>query len=230
MARKLLVINARLAQLRADANLLERAGHEVTRALDARDGLRKARLRQPELTLLEPDLPDMDGLELCRRLRAASDMAILVYTRRQSPEDAARALDLGADDFIRRPCADAELLARVHAALRRTPLGGPDVSGEQRFYGGALRVNFRRREVWLRGEPCALTPIEFDLLAVLVRHAGRVVPRAQLVNEVWGEGYEGASDSLKLYIHYLRRKLERDTSRPVFIQTMRGVGYRFGDA
>ena len=229
MARKVLVINANVNLLRADANLLERAGYEVARALDAHEGLLKAQHRQPELALLEVDLPGMDGWEICRRLRASSDLAILFYTWRQGAGDATRGLDLGADDYIRRPCEDEELLARVSAALRRTPLGGPDTSGEQRFQDDELRVNFRRRELWLRGEPCQLTPIEFDLLAVLLRNAGRVVPRAQLVNEVWGDSYEGTTDSLKLYIHYLRRKLERDPARPVFIQTMRGVGYRFGD-
>ncbi len=229
VARKVLVINANVNALRADANLLERAGYEVARALDARDGLLKARHRQAELALLEVDLPEVDGWEICRQLRASSDLAILFYTRRHAAGDVVRGFDLGADDYIRRPCEDEELLARVSAALRRTPLGGPDVSGEQRFYGDALRVNFRRRELWLRGEPCALSPIEFDLLAVLLRNAGRVVPRAQLVTEVWGDSYEGATDSLKLYIHYLRRKLERDPAQPVFIQTLRGVGYRFGD-
>lgn len=229
VARKVLVINANVNALRADANLLERAGYEVARALDARDGLLKARHRQPELALLEVDLPEVDGWEICRQLRASSDLAILFYTWRHAAGDVVRGFDLGADDYIRRPCEDEELLARVRAALRRTPLGGPDVSGEQRFYGGALRVNFRRRELWLRGEPCPLSPIEFDLLAVLMRNAGRVVPRAQLVTEVWGDSYEGATDSLKLYIHYLRRKLERDPAQPDFIQTLRGVGYRFGD-
>ena len=179
---------------------------------------------QPELALLEIDVPGMDGLEICRRLRARSELAILFYSTRAEPGEAIRALDEGADDYIRRPCDSDELLARVRAALRRTPLGGPDVSGEQRFSQGDLRVNFRRRELWLRGAPCALTPIEFDLLAVLLRNAGRVVPRARLVTEVWGDNYEGTTDSLKLYIHYLRRKLEREPAQPELIQTVRGVG------
>lgn len=229
MSAKILVVNGNVNALREDANLLERAGYEVARALDAHDALLKARHLQPELALLEMDLPGMGGAEVCRRLRARSGLAILFYSARHEAEDAAQGLDLGADDYIRRPCAAEELLARVRAALRRTPLGGPDVSGEQHFNGGELRVNFRRRELWLRGAPCALTPIEFDLLAVLLRNAGRVVPRAQLVTEVWGDNYEGTTDSLKLYIHYLRRKLEREPARPALVQTMRGVGYRFGD-
>ena len=229
MNARILVINGNVNALREDANLLERAGHEVARALDAHDALLKARHLQPELALLEIDVPGMDGLELCRRLRARSELAVLFYTARGEPRDAVDALDQGADDYIRRPCDSEELLARVRAALRRTPLGGPDVSGEQRFRQGDLRVNFRRRELWLRGEPCALTPIEFDLLAVLLRNAGRVVPRARLVTEVWGDNYEGTTDSLKLYVHYLRRKLERDPAQPELIQTARGVGYRFGD-
>jgi DNA-binding response OmpR family regulator len=141
--------------------------------------------------------------------------------------DVVRGLEMGADDYVIKPYDNDELVARVRAHLRRSPR--PSMSEELVFNNGAFRINFMNREVRVRNEIKHLTPKEFNLLGVLVRNAGRVVTRTDLVTEAWGEEYADAIDSLKLYIHYLRQKLEINPDRPEYILTLRGVGYRFID-
>ena len=205
--------------------LLERRGFEVIKAFSAEEGLRKAYRHQPDLVLLDIMMPDMDGWEVCKRLREMSDVPIIFLTARSEGKDVVRGLEMGADDYVIKPYDNDELVARVRAHLRRSPK--PNMSEELAFNGGDFRINFMNREVRVRNETKHLTPKEFNLLGVLVRNAGRVVPRTELVTEAWGEEYGDAIDSLKLYIHYLRQKLEMDPERPEYILTSRGVGYRF---
>jgi two-component system KDP operon response regulator KdpE len=172
-------------------------------------------------------MPDMDGWDVCRRLREMSDVPIIFLTARGEVRDVVRGLEMGADDYIIKPYDNDELVARVRAHLRRSPR--PSMSEELVFNNGAFRINFMNREVRVRNEIKHLTPKEFNLLGVLVRNAGRVVTRTDLVTEAWGEEYSDAIDSLKLYIHYLRQKLEINPDRPEYILTLRGVGYRFID-
>jgi len=227
MAEKILVIDDEETTVQLIGILLERRGYEVIKALRAEDGLRKAYRTQPDLVLLDIMMPDMDGWEVCKRLRDMSDVPIVFLTARGEVRDVVRGLEMGADDYIIKPYDNEELVARVRAHLRRSPR--PNMSEELVFNGGDFRINFMNREVRVRSEVKHLTPKEFNLLGVLVRNAGRVVTRVELVTEAWGDEYADAIDSLKLYIHYLRQKLETNPDRPEYIMTLRGVGYRFID-
>jgi two-component system KDP operon response regulator KdpE len=199
----------------------------VIKAYRAEEGLRKAYRTHPDLVLLDIMMPDMDGWEVCRRLRELSDMPIVFLTARTEIKDVVKGLEMGADDYIVKPHDNEELIARIRAHLRRVPKNS--FSEEMIFDGGRFRVNFLNREVVVDGEQRHLTPKEFGLLSVLVRNAGRVVTRSDLVTEAWGPEYSDAIDSLKLYIHYLRKKIEDDPTRPKYILTSRGVGYRFAN-
>jgi two-component system, OmpR family, KDP operon response regulator KdpE len=225
MAEKILIIDDEETTVHLLSLLLERRAFEVIKAFSAEDGLRKAYRHQPDLVLLDIMMPDMDGWEVCKRLREMSDVPIIFLTAKSEGKDVVRGLEMGADDYVVKPYDNDELVARVKAHLRRAPK--PNMSEELVFNGGDFRINFMNREVRVRNDMKHLTPKEFNLLGVLVRNAGRVVPRNELVTEAWGEEYADAIDSLKLYIHYLRNKLEVDPERPEYILTSRGVGYRF---
>lgn len=225
MSEKILVIDDEETTVQLIAMLLERRDFEVIKAYRAEDGLRKAYAHQPDLVLLDIMMPDMDGWEVCKRLREMSDVPIIFLTARGEVKDVVRGLEMGADDYVVKPYDNDELVARVRAHLRRSPR--PNTSEELIFDNGNFRVNFMNREVYVRNEIKHLTPKEFNLLGVLVRNAGRVVTRTDLVTQAWGEEYNDAIDSLKLYVHYLRQKLEDNPQQPDYILTSRGVGYRF---
>lgn len=227
MSEKILVIDDEETTVQLITILLERRGYEVIKAYRAEDGLRKSYRGQPDLILLDIMMPDMDGWEVCKRLREMSDVPIIFLTARTEIRDVVKGLEMGADDYVIKPFDNDELIARVRAHLRRSP--GPNISEELVFNGGDFRVNFMNREVRVRNELKHLTPKEFNLLGVLVRNAGRVITRSELVTEAWGEEYGDAIDSLKLYIHYLRQKIEINPDRPEYILTSRGVGYRFAN-
>ncbi len=227
MAEKILVIDDEETTVQLITYVLERRGYEVIKAYRAEDGLRKAYRTHPDLVLLDIMMPNMDGWEVCRRLRELSDVPIIFLTALSETRDVVKGLEMGADDYIVKPCDNEELVARVRAHLRRTPQ--PSISEELVFDGGNFRINFLNREVWVSGKLVHLTPKEFKLLAILVRNAGRVLERIELVKEAWGPEYADATDSLKLYIHYLRQKIEPDPPNPIYILTARGVGYRFAN-
>lgn len=225
MSEKILVIDDEETTVQLMTMLLERRGFEVIKAYRAEEGLRKAYRYQPDLVLLDIMMPDMDGWEVCKRLREMSDIPIIFLTARGEVRDVVRGLEMGADDYVVKPYDNDELVARVRAHLRRSPR--PNTSEELVFDNGDFRINFMNREVYVRNEIKHLTPKEFNLLGVLVRNAGRVVTRTELVTQAWGEEYGDAIDSLKLYIHYLRQKVEINPQQPDYILTSRGVGYRF---
>ncbi|MBI5930638.1 MAG: response regulator transcription factor [Anaerolineae bacterium] len=227
MSEKILVIDDEETTVQLISILLERRGYEVIKAYRAEDGLRKAYRNHPDLVLLDIMMPNMDGWEVCRRLRELSDVPIIFLTARSEIKDVVKGLEMGADDYIVKPYDNDELVARVKAHLRRTPT--PTVSEELVFDGGNFRINFLNREVKVNEKLVHLTPKEFKLLGVLVRNAGRVISRTDLVKEAWGPEYADATDSLKLYIHYLRQKIEPDAMNPIYILTSRGVGYRFAN-
>jgi two-component system KDP operon response regulator KdpE len=227
MGHKILVVDDDESTVRLISILLEHKGFEVVKAYRADEGLRKAYRTHPDLVLLDIMMPDMDGWEVCRRLRELSDVPIIFLTARTEIQDVVKGLEMGADDYIVKPYNSDELVARIRAHLRRVPANA--ISEELAFNGGEFRINFLNREVIVRGEHTHLTPKEFDLLSVLVRNAGRVVSRQNLVVEAWGTEYADAVDSLKLYIHYLRKKIEKNPARPEYILTSRGVGYRFNN-
>jgi DNA-binding response OmpR family regulator len=225
MPEKILIIDDEEPTVQLISILLEKRGFEPIKAYRAEEGLRKAYRHQPDLVLLDIMMPDMDGWEVCKRLREMSDVPIIFLTARSDVKDIVRGLELGSDDYIVKPYDNDELIARVRAHLRRSPR--PSVSEELIFNDGEFRINFMNRELWVRGELRHLTPKEFNLLAVLVRSSGRVVTRTELVTQAWGEEYSDAIDSLKLYVHYLRQKIEVNPEQPEYIVTSRGVGYRF---
>lgn len=227
MTQKILIIDDENATVQLLTMLLEDEGFEVIKAYRAEDGLRKAYRNHPDLVLLDVMMPGMSGWEVCRRLRELSDVPIIFLTARTEVKDVVKGLEMGADDYVVKPYENEELIARIRAHLRRAP--SPSMSEELVFDGGKFRINFLNREVTVRNEIVHLTPKEFKLLGILVKNAGRVIPRQELVKEAWGPEYADATDSLKLYIHYLRQKVEIDAQAPEYILTSRGVGYRFAN-
>jgi len=227
MSEKILVIDDEETTVQLIAILLERRDYKVVKAYSAEEGLRLAYRHQPDLVLLDIMMPDMDGWDVCKRLREMSDVPIIFLTARDETADIVKGLEMGAADYVVKPYNNEELVARVRAHLRRSPR--PNMSEELSFNNGEFRINFMNREVKVRDELRHLTPKEFNLLGVLVRNAGRVVPRGELVSQAWGEEYSDAIDSLKLYVHNLRQKIEVNPTRPEYIVTSRGVGYRFVD-
>jgi two-component system KDP operon response regulator KdpE len=194
-------------------------------AITAEEGIAQAAARQPDLILLDLGLPDRDGLEVIAKVREWAQTPIIVLSARGQEKDKIAALDLGADDFIGKPFAVGELLARLRAALRRAATIS-DSSDGALFVAGNLEVDLTRRLVKVHGEPVHLTPIEYRLLRTLIRYAGKVVTQRQLLLEVWGPQHSEEAQYLRVYMTQLRRKLEADPARPRYFLTEPGVGYR----
>ena len=198
-------------------------GMLLLEAATGREALAQAATRTPDVVLLDLGLPDMDGLEVIRRLRDWSAIPIIVLSARGLERDKVTALDAGADDYLTKPFGVDELLARLRVALRHRAASG---SGDTAFATGDLSVDLAGRIVRLSGREIRLTPIEFKLLAVLVRQAGKVVTHRQLLVEVWGPGSAGNTHYLRVQMHGLRHKLEAVPARPRYLITEPGVGYR----
>jgi len=203
---------------------LKAHGFAVLEAENGTLGLREASQHVPDLVLLDLGLPDMDGTEVVRRLRSWSRVPVLILSARGEERNKVEALDAGADDYLTKPFGFAELLARMRAALRRA--ARPDGPEESVLTQGPLKIDLGRRRVELDGQEVHLTPIEFRLLAVLARHAGRVVTHRQLLTEVWGPQSAEATQYLRVYLTHLRRKLEPDPARGRIFHNEAGVGYR----
>jgi len=200
-------------------------GFEVIEARSGEEGLEKFRERLPDLVLLDLNMPGIGGLETCRRIRLGSEVPIIVLTVRSKEEEKVEALDAGADDYVTKPFGMKELLARIRAAIRRTPassVGGPRV-----FASDDLDVDFDARRVRVKGKVVRLTPKEFDLLRCLVSHAGRPVSHRELLQAVWGPDYGDQTSYLRVFITHLRKKIEPDPAKPTHILTEPWIGYRF---
>ncbi|WP_199044302.1 response regulator transcription factor [Glycomyces salinus] len=204
---------------------LGRHGHEVEAAETGEDGLRRFRSTVPDLVVLDLMLPGVDGLEVCRRIRASSEVPVIILTARGDDFDVVAGLEAGADDYVVKPAQPTVLDARVRAVLRRS-VGTPDGVREHRD----LRIDTASLAVSLRGEPIALTPTELRLLLTLSRAPGRVFSRQQLLEEVWEHDYLGDSRLVDNCVQRLRAKIEADPASPEYVQTVRGFGYRFGPA
>jgi two-component system KDP operon response regulator KdpE len=200
---------------------LDAEGYRFHEALTAEDGLTQAAAHQPDLILLDLGLPDRDGLEVIRGVRSWSTLPILVVSARGQESDKIAALDLGADDYVAKPFTVGELMARIRAALRRSVAVAAEV-----FRFGHVEVDSENRVVRVDGEEVHLTPNEYKLLQVMIKHPGKVLTQRQLLNEVWGPNSTEQAQYLRVYIAQLRRKLEKDPARPKFLQTEPGVGYR----
>jgi two-component system KDP operon response regulator KdpE len=199
--------------------------YQFHEAITAAEGIAQAAARQPDLVLLDLGLPDRDGLQVIREIRQWSQIPIVVVSARGQEKDKIAALDLGADDYVAKPFAVGELLARIRAALRRAAPVAPD-GGNAVIHFGDVQADFEKRLILVGGREVHLTPNEYKLLQVLIKHAGRVVTQRQLLNEVWGPQHTEQSQYLRVYVAQLRRKLERDPARPRYLQTEPGVGYR----
>jgi two-component system KDP operon response regulator KdpE len=200
-------------------------GYQLLEATTAQEGLVQAATRQPEIVILDLGLPDLDGLEVTRRLREWTTVPIIVLSARGQEADKVTALDAGADDYLTKPFSVGELLARLRVALRHAARTSQE-PGEPIFTVGDLRVDLARRQVYIAEQQVHLTPIEYKLLTTLVRYAGRVVTHRQLLQEGWGPGHTEASHYLRVYMGQLRHKLEADPARPRYLVTEPGVGYR----
>jgi two-component system KDP operon response regulator KdpE len=198
-------------------------GYRLVEAETAKDGLAQAAARVPDLILLDLGLPDEDGHVVTERLREWAKMPIVVISARGQEDDKIKALDAGADDYVTKPFGVGELLARLRAALRRAETAG---TKSPQFLLGDLKVDLARREVFVGEKQIHLTPIEYKLLGVLIQHSGRVVTHRQLLREVWGPAATEHTQYLRVYMGHLRHKLERTPSRPAYLLTEPGVGYR----
>jgi two-component system KDP operon response regulator KdpE len=199
--------------------------HDVIEAANASDGIALAAARKPDLILLDLGLPDMDGLEVTKRLREWTATPIIVLSAREQEHDKIDALDAGADDYLTKPFGVGELVARIRVALRHTASASQGASAPV-FCAGDLRVDIEKRQVFVGEQEVHLTPTEYKLLVLLVQHAGKVVTQQQLLKAVWGPAYAQESQYLRVYMGQLRHKLERDPARPRYLITEPGVGYR----
>jgi two-component system KDP operon response regulator KdpE len=197
---------------------------KLVEAATGREGMAHAAAHNPEVILLDLGLPDLDGLEVTRRIREWSRAPIIVISARGKEQDKVTALDIGADDYLTKPFSVPELLARIRVALRHA--GAPDNGAEPVFEAGPLKVDRARRVVTRNGEELHLTPTEYKLLTTLVRHAGKVITHRQLLKEVWGQNAINQTHYLRVYMAQLRHKIEADPARPRLLTTESGVGYR----
>lgn len=221
-----LVIEDELSVRRFLRASLEGNGYRIVESTTGRDGLTQAATRSPDLVLLDLGLPDVDGIEITTRVREWSQVPIIVLSARGREQDKVSALDAGANDYLTKPFGTDELMARMRVALRaRNQVAGPG-SGEPVFETGELRVDLHLRVVTVAGGEVHLTPTEYNLLAVLVRNAGRVVTHRQLLRETWGPASSEQTQYLRVYMGQLRHKLEKDPARPRYLLTEPGVGYR----
>jgi two-component system, OmpR family, KDP operon response regulator KdpE len=204
--------------------VLPAEGFDVHEAETGERGLVEAATRKPDVVILDLGLPDLDGVEVVRRLREWSTVPVIILSARAREQDKVAALDAGADDYLTKPFGAGELLARLRVALRHAASRGRP--GEPAIRVGGLEVDLAARRVHLEGAEVHLTPIEYRLLAALVRHAGLVVTHRQLLRDVWGPAYVEHTHTLRVHMASLRRKIEREPARPRYLLTELGVGYR----
>ncbi len=221
---RILVVEDEDSYREAIAYMLAKEGFEVSQAVDGVAGLAEYERNGADLVLLDWMMPRMDGAEMCRRLRARSNVAVIMVSARDSEVDKVVGLEIGADDYVTKPFSQRELVARIRAVLRRgqDPAISPGV-----IEVGEVRMDIDRHEVSVHGAVVRLALKEFELLEVLMRNAGRVVTRDQLIDRVWGAGYVGDTKTLDVHVKRLRAKIEPDPGNPTRLLTVRGLGYRY---
>lgn len=225
--RRILVVDDEERMVRFIRMNLEHDGFQVMEAFNGKQAIDKLR-DTPDLILLDVMMPDIDGFEVLETIREVSSVPVIMLTARGEEDDRVRGLELGADDYITKPFSPRELVSRVKAVLRRTEGATGSMHGLIEV-DDRLKIDFDRREIWLEGKLVKLRPTEYRLLYHLVQNAGWVVSHDQLLQKVWGYEYRDEPHYVRLYINYLRQKLEKDPSDPKYILTERGVGYRFVD-
>jgi DNA-binding response OmpR family regulator len=228
LARNVLVVEDEPTVRETLAEALTEDGLSVTTAADGPEALKRFRADQPDLVLLDLMLPGMSGIEVCRVLRAESSVPILMLTARDSELDKVLGLELGADDYVTKPFSLRELQARIRALLRRTEAPGSSTAGAaQTVELGPVHVDLAGHQILRDGKALPVKPKAFELLAFLIRNAGQVFSREQLLERVWGYDYAGETRTVDVHVHWLRKRVEDDAANPKFIQTVRGVGYVF---
>jgi DNA-binding response OmpR family regulator len=229
MSHKVLLIDDDVPLTRTVERILAAAGMRPLLAYTAEDGLHMARQQQPDLVLLDIMLPVMGGWQLCQQLRDFSDVPVIFLTALGGVQNVVHGLEVGGDDYIVKPFVPEEFLARVRAHLRRQRQSAEQQQRRLTLGDSELHINLVARSVDLDGRPMELTPREFELLVALARNAGRVVTADGLARQAWGMDDDAAAENVKPYIHYLRKKIEADPTSPRWIQTVRGIGYRFAE-
>ena len=226
--KKILVVDDEERMLRFIRLNLEHDGFQVIEAIKGHEALDKMRTDMPDMILLDVMLPDLDGFEVLKMVREISNIPVIMLTAKGEEDDRVRGLELGADDYVTKPFSPRELVSRVKAVLRRVEMEGAEeidvIQVDDR-----LKIDFNRREIWVDGELVKLRPTEYRLLYHLVQNAGWVLTYDQILSRVWGYEYRDEPHYVRLYINYLRQKLEEDPANPKYILTERGVGYRFVD-
>ncbi len=222
---RILVVDDEIEIMRALQRSLTAHDFEVFTAGSGEEALEAITRHRPDLILLDLGLPGISGLDVCRQVRAQSNLPIIVLSVKDTERDKVLALDLGADDYVSKPFSINEVLARVRVALRHA--AQVRAGTEPCFTAGPLRVDFAQRLVQVSGEEVKLTPTEYDLLKALIKNSGKIMTRQMLLTQVWGTGYGTEAHYLHVYIGQLRRKIEPDPAHPRFILTISGVGYRF---
>jgi two-component system, OmpR family, KDP operon response regulator KdpE len=222
---RILVVDDEIEIMRALQRSLSAHGYEVFTASNGEDALEAITQHRPDLMILDLGLPGISGLEVCKQVRAQSNLPIIVLSVKDTERDKVLALDLGADDYVSKPFGINEVLARVRVALRHT--AHVQSGTEPIFSSGPLSVDFSQRLVTINGQEAKLTPTEYDLLKALIKNSGKIMTRQMLLSQVWGTGYGSEAHYLHVYIGQLRRKIEPDPAQPRFILTVSGVGYRF---
>jgi two-component system KDP operon response regulator KdpE len=226
--KTVLIIDDELPILRFLRASLTEAGFHVVEAMNGGTALELAVSQKPSVILLDLGLPDMDGLEVLKRLRQWTVAPVIVLSARGEESDKIAGLDSGADDYLAKPFGVEELLARMRVALRHAELTGQEP--EPIYEHDDLRIDLSKRRIWRGKKEVRLSPLQYNLLAVLVRNVGRVVSHAQLLKEAWGEDGLATPESLRLIVHQIRHRIERDPVRPRHIKTEPGVGYRLEDS
>ncbi len=222
---RILVVDDEIEIVRALERSLAAHGFEVFTAGSGEEALEAISHHRPDVMLLDLGLPGMSGLEVIKRVRAQSNLPIIVLSVKDTEHDKVQAFDLGADDYVPKPFGMDEVLARLRAALRHS--AQVESGTEAIFTVGPLRVDFAQRLVQVDGQEVKLTPTEYDLLKALIKNSGKIMTRQMLLSQVWGTGYGAESHYLHVYVGQLRRKIEPDPAHPRFILTISGVGYRF---
>jgi two-component system, OmpR family, response regulator RegX3 len=221
---KVLVVEDEQSLREALVFFLEKEGHEVSVAVDGEEAIRVFESSGAEIILLDLMLPKIDGNQVCKQIRQSSNVPIIMLTAKDSEIDKIVGLEIGADDYITKPYSTRELLARIKAVLRRQ--AEPPVNIESVLVAGELRLDSDRHVVTLNGTPLTLPLKEFELLELLMENVNRVLTRGQIIDRVWGSNYFGDTKTLDVHIKRLRSKVEEDPSRPKYIQTVRGLGYK----
>ncbi len=224
--RRILVVDDEERMVRFIRLNLEQDGFQVVEAYTGQQAMDKLRQTLPDMVLLDIMLPDFDGFEVLRLIRENNDVPVIMLTAKAEEDDRIKGLELGADDYITKPFSPRELTSRVRAVLRRTE--SASTTGVIQV-DNRLKIDFDRREVWVEGKLIKLRPTEYRLLYHLVQNAGWVITHDQILAKVWGYEYRDEPHYVRLYVNYLRQKLEKDPANPKYILTERGVGYRFVD-